>query len=183
MLGHEQASEAIRDSRRMPHSTEQLLYRHPLGLWLTYRPKPAKVLTAEEIAACRQEIESVLQQVGRVNEQVLAPHAKKNVVQKAIDQAEVLERYVNGLYPIDTSRCPEDFQQAFLRMLRALDRMKNFYKARGTADVVGIISSDIWGGLKTMGKLSAEEQALHKELNEATTDLRLAGKRHHVKGI
>lgn len=153
------------------------------GLWLTYRPKAPKSLTAAEIDSYRQEIESVLQQVARVNEQVLAPHAKKNVVQKAVDQADVLGRYVNGLYAIDTSRCPDDFQQAFLRMLRALDRMKNFYKARGTADVVEIISSDIWGGLKTMGKLSAEEQALHRELGEATTDLRLAGKRYHVKGI
>ena len=156
-----------------------------LIFWLASGPAHRSVpLTPEQMQTYKVEIEKIAPPMQRLFADTFAKLKDKGTFEKLQSQYIIIGKYAEGLYAIDVSNCPPDFQEAFLAFIRSMEKAKTFYQIHGGAgDVLPLLSDGLWGTFANAGKLTKEEQEVMKGMNESGAQLRLAAKKYNAKGF
>lgn len=154
-------------------------------LWMvTPTPRSEPRLSPEQIAEFRVEIEKISPQLEKLNMAFNNEFKAKSAMAQYTDRPRMIAKYVDGMYAIDVSNCPQDFQDAYLNFIKAFESAKTFYQVHGGVnDAIGLFSDGPWGTLGNAAKLTKEEQKVKKDLNEGLARLRLAAKKYGAKGF
>jgi hypothetical protein len=159
-----------------------------LIVWLASSHRPVDYVTPEQMRASKVEIENVLTPMQRLYTATIGKDVGRRPAQRHPVGIPVLTTYIDGLYAIDVSRCPADFRAAYLELIRAYEKRKNYAKAHAGLDDlfslgVAYAATGPVGPLEIIANGNKELQAMQNEMNEAKSQIRLVAKKYNASGF